>query len=1063
MKYRIKNKADNPFSPIEQRDLRLFIVLLFCLMPVTIFPPVWAQNADLRFEHLTIEDGLSQNKISCILQDSKGFMWFGTNEGLNKYDGYEFFIFEKGSGNADKLSDDFIQCIYEDRFGNILIGTGSGGLNIYNRTSNQFTHCTRDSSSEIQISNNNIRGILEDKNGILWIATAISIEMIDLQNKTVLSYIPDHLKFPTSSFISISSFMIDANNHLWIGTEGAGLCFFNTDTKTFKYFQHNPDDRTSISDNDVRMLYTDSEGKFWIGTYNGGFNLFDPVNNAFKRFLPDPKVQESLTVRAILDEGKESLWIGTRNGVYKFNKKTHQFIHSAHDLYNPYSLSQNNIQVIFKDSKGDFWFGTKNGINFLNTSIMVFSHYRADDRQWRGLNDNMVTVIYEDSYGDIWFGSSERGLNRLDRKTGRFTYFTHNPNNPVSLGSNNINTIIEDKSGRYWIGTFQGGLNYFNRKSNRFIRYKLSPDKPLLFQPSILSLCLDQYDKLWVGSNDFGLQQFDRDKQIFIPFKLNDPGPDPIIRCMIEYGEGKILAGGNNSRVFIIDIKSSHCQTLKLPTNIAITLVNDVASDKEGNIWIATSGSGLLFYNKNHDSFQAFTQKDGLPNNNVQSILCDDLGNMWIGTINGLSKFDPVENTFKNYYKENGLISNQFTSAAFKLKSGELFFGTINGAISFFPEKIIEHTYTPPIVLTNFTIFNKPVSVGGEDSILKQNINDEEEINLSYKQAVFTFTYAALDFTAGKLNQYAYMMEGFETDWNFVGNRRFATYTNLNPGKYTFKVKATNSHGIWNEEGKSINIIISPPFWDTWWFKLIVVGIMFCITWFIVNYLKQKRDLLKATSLANLTQLKLLRNQMNPHFLLNTFSAIRALVLVDSKHAWEMISQLSDYFRYVLLNYNKIESSLSDEIEAAKNYINIHKILNESLKISFRSDEASRNCIVPAFLFQPLIENAIKHGHETTSSEVTIKVNLRYLEGILSIDVSNTGKLVEPKPTNKKEDRVHGTSIKNIKKRLELMFDDQFSFMLFEEKGMVHAKIEVNYAKKMSQKESIDEFAEVDE
>jgi ligand-binding sensor domain-containing protein len=1063
MKYRILNSANNQLQSIDMKVLTHFNIFLICLLQVTIFPLVWAQNTELRFEHLTIENGLSQNRINCILQDSKGFMWIGTNEGLNKYDGYEFFIFEKGSGGSDKLSDDFIQCIYEDQFGNILIGTGSDGLNIYNRTTNHFTHCTSDSLLGAQISSKDIRGIIEDKNGILWIATPTCIEMIDRQNNTVFNYVPDHLKLPTSSYINIASFMIDANNNLWIGTGGAGLCFFNTDTKTFKYFQHDPNDRTSISDNDVRSLYTDSDGNFWVGTHNGGFNLFDTENNVFRKFLPDPKTPESLTVRAILDEGKESLWIGTRNGIYKFNKRTHQFIHSAHDLYNPYSLSQNNIQVIFRDSKGDFWFGTKNGINFLNTSNMLFSHYRADDRNREGLNQNFVTDIYEDSYGDLWFGTSERGLNRLDKKSGRFTYFTHNPNNPASLGSNNVNSIIEDKSGGYWIGTFQGGLNYYDRKSNRFIRHKLRSDAPLVFQPSIESLYLDQYGDIWVSAVDYGLQRFDRNKQVFTPFELNDPGPDQVVRRMIEYGEGKILAGGNNRRIFIIDIISSNCQTLKIPTNNANTLVIDLVSDDEGNIWIATSGSGLLFYDIHRDTFEAYTQKDGLSNNFVKRILKDELGNLWLSTIYGLSKFNPGDKIFKNYYKENGLISNQFNAAAYKTKSGEFLFGSIKGAISFFPEKIVEHTYTPPIVLTNFTIFNKPVNIGGENPILNQNINDAVEINLTYDQAVFTLTYAALDFTASELNQYAYIMEGFETDWNYVGNRRFATYTNLNPGEYKFKIKGTNSHGIWNEEGKSINIIISPPFWNTWWFKLIIVGIILFIAWHIFDYFKQKRDLLKATSLANLTQLKLLRNQMNPHFLLNTFSAIRALVLIDKKQAWQSISELSDYFRYVLLNYNKIEASLDDEIEAVKNYINIQRLLIDSLKISFNSDEATCKCIVPAFLFQPLIENAIKHGHETSPSDVKIIVNLSYVDGILSIDVSNTGKLVEPAKTNTKVDKAHGTSIKNIKKRLDLMFKDLYTFRLFEADGMVHAKIEIKYDEKMSQKQALEEFADIDQ
>ena len=465
------------------------------LIQICLSSLLWAQNTALRFEHLTINEGLSQNRVNCILQDRDGFLWIGTNEGLNRYDGYEFHTFEKGTDSNEKLSDDFIQCIYEDRFGNILVGTGSDGLNIYYKSSNQFAHCRTDSAAEIRLPISTIRGILEDKNGYLWIASPTTIERIDRQTGDVRSYIPDHIQYGTSFYTNISAFMMDSSNNLWIGTAGAGLCCFNTESETFSYFGNLPGDNTSISDNDIRALYKDSQGNFWIGTYNGGFNLFDVEKKLFTKFYPDPKSPESLTVRTIMEDGEGSLWLGTRNGVYRFNIRTHEFLHSAHDLYNPYSLGQNSVQVIFKDNKGDFWFGTKNGLDFLKTSNMVFSHYRPDDRDGRGLNQGLVTDIFEDSFEDIWFGTSERGLNRLNRKTGKFTYYLHNPNDPSSIGSNNVNVIIEDKPGKYWIGTFQGGLNYYDSERDRFFRYKLRPDEPLVFQPSIEFVKINKFKK----------------------------------------------------------------------------------------------------------------------------------------------------------------------------------------------------------------------------------------------------------------------------------------------------------------------------------------------------------------------------------------------------------------------------------------------------------------------------------------------------------------------------------------------------------------------------------------
>jgi hypothetical protein len=299
----------------------------------------------------------------------------------------------------------------------------------------------------------------------------------------------------------------------------------------------------------------------------------------------------------------------------------------------------------------------------------------------------------------------------------------------------------------------------------------------------------------------------------------------------------------------------------------------------------------------------------------------------------------------------------------------------------------------PPVLFTDFKIFNKPVGIGGEHPVLKKNIVEANEIHLSYKHSIFTFTYAALDFSFNNQTQYAFIMDGFEKEWNYVGNRRFATYSNLDPGTYTFKVKATNNPVKWPDQFSSIKIMITPPFWEEWWFRFIVIVVMLLIIRHFINHQRQKRNLLKATSLANLTQLKLLRNQMNPHFLLNAFSVIRALVLVDKKKAWKSISDLSDYFRYVLLKYNKVEDTLNDEIEAARNYINIQRMLKESLKVTFNVDEAARQCIVPAFIFQPLIENAIKYGRQDKSGNLKINIGLKYNNDILKIDVSNTGKL----------------------------------------------------------------------
>ncbi len=1032
-------------------NLKLFISIFLILLSVIILTPlahVHAQKNDLRFMHLTSDDGLPQNKVNCILQDSQGFMWFGTNDGLSKYDGYVFTNFDYDSADVYKPSDDFVQAMLEDNKGNLWFCTGSGGLNLYNRVSTQFKHFRAYSSMNNRISNDNVQAIVEDSNNFIWIGTSTGIDKIDIETHTVVNYIPSHFNDIRSNKSSIMTLCVDKQNNFWFGTNGDGLGLFDPKHETYKYFRHNANDIHSISDDNILSIYEDYKGNLWIGTYNGGFNLYDRERKQFIRYYPDQNIRESLTVRAILDDKEGNLWIGTRNGLYIFNKKTHQFNNYVHDPHNPFSLSQNNIQSIFRDAKGDFWVGTKQGVNFLNTTNMAFVHYRADAYNPRCLNHNLVTAFLEDSHGELWFGTTEGGLNRLNRETGIFTYYTHDLNNPNSISSNNVNTIAEDGNGNLWIGTFQGGLNMYHRREDRFIYYKLDPDVPLIYQQAIASLIIDEANDLWIGTSENGLKRFNIQNHEFINYSLNKSGSEPTIRCLYQDDEGKIWIGSDNSKLYCFDKKSLESNSYLLPVKSTRTTINAFHEDRHSNLWIGTGGRGLYCFNKHDKSFQAYTKENGLPNINIQGILEDEHGNLWISTENGLSKFNPVKQTFKNYYKENGLQSNQFTNSFYKTRSGEMFFGGMNGATSFYPDQIRESSYMAPLYITDFKIFNKSVSLGSDQSILKVPIEQTKYIPLSYKHSSFTFTFALLNYGTSERNLYAYKMDGFETDWNYAGTRRFATYTNLNPGSYTFRVKEISNDGLWNEKGASIKISISPPFWKTWWFKFIVVAIVVLACWHFVNHQGRKRDLLKATSLANLTQLKLLRNQMNPHFLLNVLSAIRGLVLVDKDQAWKMMSKLTEFLRYVLLNYNKIEDTLSKEIDAAKNYISIQKVcFHENLQVSYDVDDAARDCVVPAFIFQPLIENAIKYSQQTSPKQLNVKLLISYNQGILSIDVSNTGKLIHRVTEDGEENKAHGTSIKNIKKRLGIMFNDQFTFDLFEEAGWVHAKMTINYEK----------------
>jgi len=1015
-------------------------------------PQLHAQQQDLKFTNITIEDGLSHSKVNCIYQDRQGFLWFGTNEGLNKYDGYSFTIYQPDPEDPHSISANLIRCILEDSRGNLWIGTEAGGLNRFDRHHKKFTHFTANPSSEIVLSGNNVNAIIEDKDGYLWLGTEHGIDRLDLQHQQASHYRPYSADQSPHFSNEIMALLVDHEGILWIGTLGGGLCAFDRQKQQFSYYRYEPKNRFSIGDNEIYSIYEDLKGELWIGTLNGGLNLFDRTSHRFYRYYPGQDNSESTTIRAILDDGRGNLWVGNRSGLYNFDRRSHRFSYYSHDPTNPYSLVQNSVQTIFQDAKGDLWIGTRGGISFLNTSNLPFVHYRADVNNPRCLNRQAVYAILEDRHGDLWFGTEHGGLNHLNRKTGLFTYYLHDNQNPNSLSVNNIKALLEDREGRLWIGTFNGGLNVLERSKKRFIHYWHHENDPTsLAIDNVMALFEDSDGHIWVGTYGAGLDRFNPRTQRFehLLTDWHHLGFNNIY-CFWLDRHGQLWLGAGQSRVASYHLQTKKFTPYQLNHHINNVDVRAIYQDRAGNLWFGTVGAGLYLFNTTDSSFRAYTKKDGLPSNIVYGILEDDAGNLWLSTTNGLCQFNPQTGTIKNYYKENGLQSDQFNYNAYlKTRDGQMLFGGINGVTAFYPDQIRQNSYVPPVVITDFKIFNRPVEIGGEHPILTQDISQTRAIKLSYKHSVFSFEFVALNYAIPEQNQYAYKMEGFESDWNYVGNRRFATYTNLDPGTYTFRVKAANNDGIWNETGTAIDITITPPFWKTLWFKILLAAMILLTINHFVNYLRQKRNLLKAKALANLAQLKLLRNQMNPHFLFNALSSIRSMILISKDKAWDMVSELSEFFRYTMLNFNKVEALLDDEINAVHNYLNIEKVrYKDTLQVSFEIEDEARQCIVPAFICQPLVENAIKYGMSTSPLPLIVNISISYQQNILTIDVSNTGKLMDSRPNSPEKKDVHGTSLENIKQRLQLMFPDQFNFHLFEQDGWVHAKISIQCDKK---------------
>lgn len=826
-----------------KRNTRLIIpvlIFIFIFTPAAVAGPGIEQSSDIRFQHITTHDGLSHNSVSVIHQDSKGFLWFGTMDGLNQYDGYRFNIFRydpddpnsirnndiraicedsagilwigtQGAGlhcldpstqkftwfrhdpdNPQSLSHDHILSMVEDPSGKFWIGTWEGGLNLFDPVTQEFTCYRHDPEFSNSISSDDVWALQVDSYGKVWVGTGAGLDCFDSEMGEFIHYQNDPNNPDSISSSNVSSLMEDRQGNLWIGTKN-GLDRYVSEQDNFVHYRHDPKNQNSLSDNEIVSLFQDSEGIIWVGTYGAGINRLDPENGHITQYLPAPGNPESLSgynVWGICEDSSGILWVGTEGGgLNRINLKTKPFAHYRHDPSNPGSLNNNAVWAIQEDHQGDLWLGTSGGLNHFDQETGECTHYTYKKNDPFGLKNNVVLCLLEDSRGELWVGTYGGGLHRFNRKSQRFRNYKHNPQDPHSISYNSIISLYEDSRGELWIGTFGGGLNRFDPATQRFKRYLPEPDNPKgLSDGSIWAIYEDSEDNIWVGSNKNGLNLLDRESGHFSRF-TNDPDD---------------------------------------PGSISYNSVMSIYEDSQQRLWIGTGGLGLNLLDRRTNRFTHFTDKDGLPDNMVFGILEDEEGNLWLSTNKGLSKFNPEEKTFKNYSNNNGMPTDDFSFGSyFKSPDGRLYFGTNNdGFIAFYPDSIQDNPQIPKVVITDMKILNRSVPIGKDRNgrmLLSKNISSTDDIQLSYRDRILSFEFAALHFSAPDKNEFAYKLEGLETDWNYVGTRRFVTYTNLPPANYVFKVKASNNDGVWNEEGVSLAIKISPPFVQTWWFRGLAV------------------------------------------------------------------------------------------------------------------------------------------------------------------------------------------------------------------------------------------------
>jgi signal transduction histidine kinase/ligand-binding sensor domain-containing protein len=812
-----------------------------CLLSVfylTLAVFISAQENYIRFDRISSEQGLSLDTVTCILQDNRGFMWFGTQYGLNRFDGYVFKKYINNPKDHKSLPANIVTFIYEDNSGNFWIGTEGGGLSLFNHEKESFIRIPYQNDSDPNPTHdiNIVITFHEDPSGVYWVGTWGGLLRFDSNEQKWTRFFYKPGVPGTLSDSKIMSFCQDQQGIMWIGTVEGGLNAFNPQTGEFTPFFHQTMNKDYLNSNSVYAILEDSKQNLWIGT-KGGLYRFDRKTKKFIYYQHHDNIVGSLSnnwIRTIFEDSKGRLWIGTERGGLNQLKSLSEgtIVSYRHQPNNPHSLSHNTVYSIIEDRSGCIWIGTfGGGINLIDPQMQQFGHIIGNFGHDNSLIGNQVQCFFEDSDTTLWIGTSDNGLRRYNPATGKYKYYKHSSLDPRSLSSNDMTTIYKDKECAIWIGTWGGGINRFNREDDTFTRYKFiegnnkGPSSNYIF-------CFyeDPDNNLWIGTWQGGLNLFLREKSEFIYFKN-----DPLNPKSISYnGVTSIYPDKKHEEFLWVGTHSGGIERFNRytgnfehyphdPDNPNSLSHNSVLSiyispHNPDIVWVGTNGGGINKFNQKTNQWQFYTEEDGLCNNTICGILEDKNRNLWLSTFKGLSRFNPEKGDFKNYYAEDGLQHNEFNHGAFyKGKDGRFYFGGINGFNAFIPEHISDNTHIPPVVFTEFKVLNR------EDFQLEKSILETKELRLSYKDT-FSFEFAALNYTASSKNQYAYKLEleGSDNKWVQLKHKRDITFSTLSPGKYVFRIKGSNNDGIWNEEGASLKIIITPPFWSTWWFRVLL-------------------------------------------------------------------------------------------------------------------------------------------------------------------------------------------------------------------------------------------------
>lgn len=939
------------------RNLVIFSIATL-LLTLALLSNVAAQESNINFTRYKVEQGLSDNDVNTIIQDAQGFIWVATDDGLNRFDGYNFKVYHNNPKEASSLPNDSINTLYKDSLGILWVGT-SKGLARYNPSTDNFTIYRHNPNISNSLSNDKINSIYQDKFGLIWIGTSKGLNKFDLKTGNITRYYHDKNRSDTISQDAIISVYETRQGVLWVGTDVSGLNRYDRDKDSFINYQANLE-REEIPKS-VDLLYEDSLGNLWIGAESGGVYKYDPIKDQFVPFniLTGLDKLTDDSVYSICEDHLGMLWISTTSaGLYRYDPKTNSLANYSYNRFSTNSISSNAIWSMFIDKEGILWVGTDLGLNKANLKRQHFTTFTNNPSIKNSLSDDIVYAFCEDKLGTLWVGTSD-GLNKYDPKTKGFVVYKHNPKSLTSLSNDTVYAIYEDKLGTLWIGTSDGSLSKYDPKIDGFVSYLSDPKaSKKLTDIAITAISQDLTGVFWIGTFGKGVIKFDPQTDKITSY-LNDPNNSNSLshnRVFTLYSdkEGIIWIGTQGGGLNRFDPKTNTFTLYKNNPNQANSLGGDtimtIYQDSQDRLWVgAYEAGGLNKFDPKTQSFKTYKKTDGLQNSSVIGILEDSKNNLWLGTGSGISKFNPKTEKFINYNSRDGLLEDGFNLGAYyKSRKGEMFFGS-KGFNKFFPEEIIENSEISPVVITDFKVFDKPFQKA-TPILNSPNPNLIETIELSHTENYFSLEFALLSYSHSQKNRYSYKLEGVNEDWITFTDRRYVSYSNLDYGEYIFRVKAVSSDGVWNEAGKVVKIRLIAPPWRRWWAYSIYLLVFSSIGLITVRArnkrLKSKQELLEtklradAAEIANQAKSTFLANMS--HELRTPLNAILGFTQIILRRN-QLTDQENDYLKTIMRSGEHLLSLINDvlsiskieagKVELHKQTFNLYNLLNDITNI----------------------------------------------------------------------------------------------------------------------------------